>query len=281
MVLTLVLVFCLAIRRWDRYLTFLVSSSEGSYHGCYRPIFRLLGNSHEVKHMQGRVFRLLLRLWSASVVFFCRTLCNRQLSAPICLFVSHLPPSSNHLSCSPTLMSVIIFIILPPQSSPFLVQLRWLSHSTSFSSCRQIQRISVDWTKWQNHRGRLPLVWWEPAGESKLVLTSCVLIFWENQREHQWFDVNSINVFYPRHVLESFLCSKPILANLPSSPSAVWKLVQRPAWQLLPVWWGLCSDGVAWRWPLEWCAVQLPPVLHLQEGCLWVHVWNALWLTYS
>lgn len=127
----------------------------------------------------------------------CRTLCNWQLSAPICLVVPHLPPSSNHFSFSPT-------IIIPRQSSPFLVQLRWLTYSTSFPSCRQIQRISVGWTKWQNHRGRLPLVRREPAGESKLVLTSCVLTFWENQREHKWFDVNSINVFYPRHVLEMF-----------------------------------------------------------------------------
>lgn len=172
-------------------------------------------------------------------------------------------------------MPVIIFIIIPSQSSPFLLRLSWLTESSSSLSYRQIQRISVDWTKWQNHRGRLSLVGREPAGESKLVLTPCILIFWEHQRINQWFDVNSKNVYDPRRVL------KPTLANLPSFPSAVWKLVQRPAWQLLPVWWGLCSDGVAWWWPLEWCALQLPPVLHLQEGFLWVHVWSTRRLTCS
>lgn len=69
--------------------------------------------------------------------------------------------------------------------------------------------------------------------------------------------------------------SNRLLCNFKSahfSLSALWKLVQRPAWQLLPVWWGLCGDGVAWWRPLEWRAMQLPLVIHLQEGRQWVHL---------
>lgn len=69
--------------------------------------------------------------------------------------------------------------------------------------------------------------------------------------------------------------STRLLCNFKSahfSLSALWKLVQRAAWQLLPVWWGLCSDGVAWWRPLERRAMQLPLVIHLQEGRQWVHL---------
>lgn len=69
--------------------------------------------------------------------------------------------------------------------------------------------------------------------------------------------------------------STRLLCNFKSahfSLSALWKLVQRAAWQLLPVWWGLCGDGVAWWRPLERRAMQLPLVIHLQEGRQWVHL---------
>ena len=51
-------------------------------------------------------------------------------------------------------------------------------------------------------------------------------------------------------------------------PVAVWELVPGPARQLLPVWGGLRCDRVAWGRPMEWRAMQLPPLLHLQEGPL-------------
>ncbi len=52
--------------------------------------------------------------------------------------------------------------------------------------------------------------------------------------------------------------------------TAVWKLVQRTTRQLLPVWWRLRSDGVAWWRTLEWRPLQLSPRIHVQERHLWV-----------
>lgn len=43
----------------------------------------------------------------------------------------------------------------------------FLSFSCFFFTLRQIQGIPVDRTERQNHRGRLPLVRWEPSGEYK------------------------------------------------------------------------------------------------------------------
>lgn len=43
-------------------------------------------------------------------------------------------------------------------------------------------------------------------------------------------------------------------------------LEAQPARQLLHFWRGLCGDDMARGRPVEWCAVQLPPSLHLQKG---------------
>lgn len=82
-----------------------------------------------------------------------------------------------------------------------------------------------------------------------------------------------ICVFFDRfnkihlHSMKSSLKDvNPIITLCFSLISAIWKLEAQPAWQLLHFWRGLCRDDMARGRPVEWCSMQLPPHLHLQEG---------------
>lgn len=172
-------------RRCDRYLTFLCRLcfySEGSFHGAYRRL--LIGEVREKSslHNQESLSPQTSSVWSCRQKLeqvFCSNFSWSQifdlrffiLVFTFCILLC-LEKGGNSFRNNLLLLVALSFVHRINKETSFPCNRPQHSDLSCFLSShilivRQIQRISVDRTERQNHRGRLPLVGRKPAGEIK------------------------------------------------------------------------------------------------------------------